>query len=137
MRASTRCAARSSKAKIHLTEDEVVDTADYLMALAEDILDGQVERFAGKELDVEEWDIPALIREVSRVFGIDPQSSKALDLEAKSTDEIGDAIWALAKTSYDEKEQLVGADCCAGSSATSCCRSSTRSGRTTSTRSTT
>jgi len=95
---------------VHLTEDEVVDTKDYLMALAEELLEEQVDRFAGKALDQEEHDIPALIREISRVFGVDTQMLEALELEEKNTDEIADTVWALIKTSYAEKETLVGAD---------------------------
>jgi preprotein translocase subunit SecA len=95
---------------VHLTEEDVVDTKDYLMALAEEILEEQVDRFAGKSLDVEEHDIPALIREISRVFGVDTQTLEALELEEKNTDEIADTVWALIKTSYAEKETLVGAD---------------------------
>jgi len=95
---------------VHLTEDEVVDTKDYLMALAGELLEEQVDRFAGKALDQEEHDIPALIREISRVFGVDTQTLEALELEEKNTDEIADTVWALIKTSYAEKETLVGAD---------------------------
>jgi preprotein translocase subunit SecA len=96
--------------RVHITEDEVVDTREYLLALAEEILDEQVDRFAGKALDVEEHDIPALIREISRVFGVDTHTLEALELEEKNTDEIGDTVWALIKTSYTEKQTLVGAD---------------------------
>jgi preprotein translocase subunit SecA len=96
--------------KVHLSEEEVVDSRTYLLALAEDILEDQVERFAGSKMDVEEWDIPALIREVSRVFGLDPRDLEALELTTKNGEEIGDAVWALAKKSYDEKEQIVGAE---------------------------
>jgi preprotein translocase subunit SecA len=95
---------------VHLTEDEVVDTKTYLLALAEDILEEQVDRFAGKALDVDEHDIPALIREISRVFGVDTQTLDALELEDKSAEEVTDTVWALIKTSYTEKETLVGAD---------------------------
>ena len=49
-------------------------------------------------------------REVSRVFGIDPKELEALDLESKNTDEITDAIWAVAKGGYDRKEQSIGAE---------------------------
>jgi preprotein translocase subunit SecA len=96
--------------KVHLTEDDTVDTRAYVLALAEDILDDQIDRFAGEKLEFEEWDIPALIREASRVFGLDPVKLEALDLKEKSTDEIGDAIWALAKTSYEEKDRIVGGE---------------------------
>jgi len=95
---------------IHLTEDEIVDTKEYLLALAEELLEEQVDRFAGKQLDIEEHDIPALIREISRVFGLDTQTLEALELDQKNPDEITDTVWALIKTSYNEKEALVGAD---------------------------
>ena len=93
--------------KVHITEDEIVDTKTYVYALAEEILDEQLERFAGKQLDVEEWDIAALEREAARVFGIDPQELAKLELASKDPEAIGDAIWALAKTSYEDKEALV------------------------------
>ena len=96
--------------RIHLTEDEVVDTRTYVLALAEDILDDQIDRFAGEKLEVEDWDVPALIRETSRLFGLDPAAIEKLDLGQKGSDEIGDAIWALAKTSYEEKDRLVGGE---------------------------
>ena len=96
--------------KVHVTADDVVDTAEYVLELGEEILEDQVERFAGKALDIEEWDIPALLRESSRVFGLDPQALEKLDLEQKNGDEITDAIWALAKASYGEKERMVGGE---------------------------
>jgi preprotein translocase subunit SecA len=95
---------------VHLTEDEVVDTKEYLLALAEEILEEQVDRFAGKALDIEEQDIPALIREISRVFGVDTETLEGLELDDKGTDEIADTVWALVKTSYVEKEGVVGAE---------------------------
>jgi preprotein translocase subunit SecA len=95
---------------IHLTEEELVDTRGYLLALAEEILEDHVERFAGAKLDLDEWDVPALIRESSRVFGLDPQVLEKLDLDQQSSEEITDAIWAAAKNSYEEKEKLVGAE---------------------------
>src|SRR5688500_244125 len=56
--------------RIHLTEEELVDTRGYVLALGEEILQDQVDRVAGKEIDPTEWDIPALHLEISRVFGI-------------------------------------------------------------------
>src|SRR5688572_25714920 len=96
--------------KVHLTEEEIVDTREYVLALAEELLEEQVDRFAGKALDIEEWDIPALIREIARVFGVDAETLEGLELEEKTTEEIGDAVWSLVKTSYVEKETIVGAE---------------------------
>jgi preprotein translocase subunit SecA len=95
---------------IHLTEDETVNTRDYAQALAEEILEDLVDRHAGKQLDVDEWDVPALVREVNRVFGIEARELEALDLESKDTDELTDAIWAVAKGTYTRKEQVIGVD---------------------------
>ena len=95
---------------VHLTEEEFLDTRAYVLALAEDILEAQVERFAGKEIELEEWDIPALIREVSRVFGLETQELEALDLDEQQSEAIVDAVWARVKATYEEKEQAVGAD---------------------------
>ena len=96
--------------KIHLTAEELLDTRAYVLALAEDILEAQAERFAGKELELEDWDIPALIRDVSRVFGLEAQELEAMELGEQQTDAIVDAVWARVKTTYEEKEQVVGAD---------------------------
>jgi len=95
---------------IHLSEEEVLDTRGYLLALAEDLLDEQVERFAGKQVDVEEWDIEALTREVNRVFDLEPEQLGALNLDDMNSDEMGDALWAAIKTNYESKETLVGPD---------------------------
>src|SRR5688500_9976467 len=37
--------------KVHLTEDETVDTRAYTLALAEDILEDQIDRYAGEKLE--------------------------------------------------------------------------------------
>jgi preprotein translocase subunit SecA len=94
--------------QVHLSEEEFVDTRAYLLALSEDLLDEQIERFAGKEMDLEEWDLEALRREVSRIFGLEPAQLDSLKLDDLNSDEIGDEIWKLVKTNYEEKEKLVG-----------------------------
>ena len=96
--------------KIHLTRDELFDTRQYVLALAEDILEAQVERYAGKELDIEEWDVPALTLEITRVFGLEADELSALELDALDTDAIVDAVWAKAKGAYQAKEEAVGVD---------------------------
>ena len=94
--------------KIHLEDEDLVDTRAYVMALAEDVLDGMVERFVGKDADPDDWDVPALLHEGSRTFGIEPAALTSLDLDGKRSDEIGDEIWALAKESYAAKETVIG-----------------------------
>src|SRR5258706_3280096 len=96
--------------KIHLCEEEQVDTRAYLLALAEDILDSQVDQFAGKHTDADDFDAPALMREVNRVLGLEQAQLESLNLDEMNSDEMGDAIWALIKGSYEDKEKLVGSE---------------------------
>jgi preprotein translocase subunit SecA len=93
--------------KVHITEDEIVDTRAYLFALAEDLLDQQVERFMGSDKDDEEWDVGALTREVSRVYGIDPREIDALDLASKGSEAAADDLWVLIKKNYEDKERSI------------------------------
>ena len=96
--------------KVHVTEDELVDTRSYLLALAEDILDDQVDRFAGKDEDPAEWDTAALMLEVTRMFGTETPALEPLGLGDKSAAEIADALWPLVKAAYAEKEAIVPPD---------------------------
>ncbi len=57
--------------KIRIDDDDVVGTREYLMALAQDMLDTLVETYAPREADFEEWDLEALKREVNRIFAVD------------------------------------------------------------------
>ena len=92
--------------RIHLAEEELVDTRGYVLGLAEDLLDEQVERLAGKAVD--EPDIPALLLEASRLFSLDQETLDSLDLDGKGPEAIADAIWEAAKAGYLAKEALVG-----------------------------
>jgi preprotein translocase subunit SecA len=95
------------KIKFHDEDDqeEIVGTREYLMDLAEGILDGLVETYAAREAEYEAWDLEALKREAGNTFAID---TAGLDFSDRTSDEIRDGLWAMARTSYDEKEALVG-----------------------------
>jgi len=91
-------------------EIEFVDTRAYLLTLAEDILDDAIEAYAGKEIDVEAWDLEALKTDMSRVFGLDAGDYLDLDFSDKSGGEIRDALWDRIVKKYDAKEAVVGAE---------------------------
>ena len=97
--------------KIRLTDEDgnqaVLDSREYLMSLAQDLLDSLVESFAPRGGDFEQWDLDALKREVGRIFAID---IAALDFSDRTSDEIRDVLWERSLASYDEKEKLVGRD---------------------------
>src|SRR5687767_6649873 len=102
--------------KIRVQDDEDaeaiehIDTRAYLLALAEDILDDAIEAYAGKELEVEAWDLEALKTDMSRVFGLDAGDYLDLDFSDKSGGEIRDALWDRIVKKYDAKEAVVGAE---------------------------
>jgi preprotein translocase subunit SecA len=86
-------------------EDTELDTREYLMELAEEILDATVENYAPRQADFEQWDLDALKRETERIFAID---TSRLDFDDRTADEIRDELWAKSLESYEEKEKLVG-----------------------------
>src|SRR5215211_4584735 len=87
--------------KVHLSEEEIVDTRGYVLALAEELLDDNVDRFAGKELDFEEWDLEALNREITRVFSLDTADLETIPLDGLKPEEISDALWPPILTKYE------------------------------------
>ena len=93
--------------KIHLTEDEAVDSREYSITLAEELLDSTVERYAGDEVESEDRDYGALKVAVSEIFGIEGEEIDAIDLEELGTDAISDALWKPVLQKYETKEALV------------------------------
>ncbi|HJN45389.1 MAG: preprotein translocase subunit SecA [Acidobacteria bacterium] len=96
--------------QIHLSDDEIVESRKYLLSLAEDLVDQEVEASCGRDVDPEEWDVEALKRSVGELAGLPPEPLGALDLDDKSPDEMHDALWAMVKSHYEEKEQAVEAE---------------------------
>jgi preprotein translocase subunit SecA len=95
---------------IRIDEEESVDTRGYLMGLAEDLVDEAAERFIGREMDLEEWDVPGFKQEITRIFGLAQEDFAGVDFEGGNSDEIRDAVWERVKGSYEQKEKIVGRD---------------------------
>jgi preprotein translocase subunit SecA len=86
-------------------DEEPVDTRGYLMSLAEDLLDGMIDRYAGS--DVESWDLDALRTAVTETFGLDDTDFAAVEFEGRNAQEINNALWERIKARYDEKERVI------------------------------
>jgi preprotein translocase subunit SecA len=84
--------------------EEIVGTREYLMDLAEGILDNQIETYAAREADYESWDLDALKRETSNTFAVDTDD---LEFSDRTSDEIREVLWQRIVKSYEEKEQLL------------------------------
>ena len=92
--------------QIHWDED-VVDSRQYLMTLAEDLVDQAVEASCGRAVDPEDWDVDTLKQSVGELAGLPADTLGAVDLRDKNPDEMHDALWTAVKTRYEEKEQAV------------------------------
>src|SRR5262249_10805060 len=94
-------------ARIRLSEEEIVDTRGYLVALGEEKAEDTVDAYANKETDPEEWDLDALTTAVSEIYGFDAAERESLDFSGKTPDEMADVVWDLAKNKYEKKEALL------------------------------
>jgi len=96
--------------RVHLTEAEDVDSREYLLTLAEELLDSTVERYAGKEVDVEDRDFGALKQAVTEIYGVEAAELDAFDFDGMTAEDITDALWATILQKYEKKEALVPAE---------------------------
>jgi preprotein translocase subunit SecA len=96
--------------RIRVDEEEVLDTREYLMVLAEELTQGLVEQYADKEQDPEQWDLAALRRGISELFAIEPDKLDALKLEEMPPADMAEALYRMAVEKYEEKEKIPGLD---------------------------
>ena len=88
-------------------EPEVVESRQYLIDLAEGLLGGIADSYAGRDVDAEERDYAALRKAVSETFGIDPIELDAIDLDGMPADDAYDELWPVVLQKYEKKEGLV------------------------------
>ena len=93
--------------KIHLTEEEAVDSREYLITLAEELLDATVERYAGEGIEAEERDHGALTSAVAEIYGLDAETLDAIPIDGLSAGAISDAFWVPVLQKYESKEALI------------------------------
>jgi preprotein translocase subunit SecA len=96
--------------QVHFSEDEIVDSRQYLLNLAEDMIDQEVEAHCGRDIDPEDWDAEALKRSVGDLAGLTTEQLESFEFGDKSPDEMHDALWTTVKARYREKEQAVEPD---------------------------
>ncbi len=96
--------------KIHLTEDEVADSREYLLTLGEELLESTVDRYTGEEADPENRDYGALKAAVVEIYGIDGSELDSVDIEGMSAGDATDALWKPVLAKYETKEGLIPTD---------------------------
>jgi preprotein translocase subunit SecA len=94
--------------RIRLSEDdEPVDTREYLMTLAEEVLDSTVDQYAGPDVEPDERDYDALRTAVAEMFGVDAAEFASIDIDGLKTEEISDLLWPPILAKYERKEALL------------------------------
>ncbi len=93
--------------KIRVTEEDEVDTREYLMTLAEELTESTVDRYAGHDIDPEDRDHDALRTALSEIFGIEPAELESIELDTLSAEDMSDALWAIVLRKYETKEGLL------------------------------
>jgi preprotein translocase subunit SecA len=96
--------------RITIDENEVLDTRAYLMSLADDLTAALVSEHAGKERAPEDWDLGAVVTGATELFGIEAEALEALKLGELASENMVDAIFALAAARYEEKEKMLPVD---------------------------
>ena len=74
-----------------------------------EILGGLLDKYCGKDVHPEDWDIKSLKNQIFTRFGVD-LGSEGIEAEKLNRQELGDAIFDKLKERYDAKEQLIGAE---------------------------
>jgi len=96
--------------KVHLTEESVVDLREYLMTLAEELLESTTDRYAGADIDPEERDYDALKTAVAEIYGLEAEELAATEIADLNVSEITDALWQTILKKYEAKEGLIPAE---------------------------
>jgi len=89
---------------------EEIDSREYVLGLAEDLLASMAETYAGKEVDFEERDYPAFKAAISETFGLEPAELDAIDIDGTPAEEATDVLWPVVLEKYESKERLIPAE---------------------------
>ncbi len=86
------------------------DEREYVLELADTLLDFNVDRFLPEEADPSEWDLDGFKRDLARQYGLENEQLQSLDWDGLNRDEIREALRARLKEKYEDKETLIGPD---------------------------
>jgi preprotein translocase subunit SecA len=74
---------------------------EYVLEIAENLLDGLIETHCPDKVDPEEWDLSGLRTELLAFFNINTQD---LNLDELGIDELRDTLWDIIEKRYSDKE---------------------------------
>jgi preprotein translocase subunit SecA len=74
-----------------------------------DILGGLLDKYCGREVHPEDWDLKSLKNQIFTRFGVDIEK-EAIEADKLNRQQLGDTIFEKLKERYEAKEQLIGAE---------------------------
>ena len=83
---------------------------DYILELADYILDYLLDQHLSEEIDVEEWDLDGFKKALQGQYGLDSGTLSAIDWDGLNRNEIREEIAKKNRDRYESKEQIVGPD---------------------------
>ena len=95
--------------RITLTEEQVVDSREYLLTLGEELLESINEQYAGAEVEVDDRDYDALKAAVRETFGVDAEID-AVEIDGLGVEAATDALWKPILQKFEAKEALIPID---------------------------
>jgi preprotein translocase subunit SecA len=93
---------------VRYTEEDTLDIRGYLHALAEDLAADTVATYASNDTEPESWDLDALAKAITDIFGFEPAEQEQLEFGSLTAEQMTDLVWKLALEKYENKEKLVG-----------------------------
>src|SRR6185437_12462792 len=81
---------------VRYSEEDTLDIRGYLLALAEELGASTVTTYASNDTDPESWDLDAMTRAVSEVYGFDETEQERLDFGGLTPDQMTDLVWKVA-----------------------------------------
>jgi preprotein translocase subunit SecA len=86
------------------------DQREYVMELAEALLDYCLDQHMAADAHPEDWNLEGLQHDLTRQYGFESSAYQEIDWEGLNRKEIREVLWAKIEEKYKEKEELIGPD---------------------------
>ena len=83
---------------------------DYILELADSILDYLLDQHLAAELNVEEWDLDGFKKAISAQYGFNATTLAEIDWDGLNRDELRDEVAKRTHAKYENKETAIGPD---------------------------
>ncbi|MDH5714506.1 MAG: preprotein translocase subunit SecA [Candidatus Aminicenantes bacterium] len=85
------------------------DQREYILDLAQDILDWLLDTYANEDTDPKDWDVEGLSKNIAHYYGIN-MIEEGVDAGQLSYSELRELLWEKAKGKFERKEKEFGSE---------------------------